>query len=173
MIPFWKNAAGRARWTRLLLAAALVWVPLAAQGAILTRLKNGENLKLAAIGTSLTANTDGWFPQTGAWLNGLSYTGKVTLSNRSVAATASQPVPGHPTGGTVQLSTVLANDNPDAVFIEFAINDAYTPYNISQQTFEEQPPVDDHPDQHLGRTALEAGRYHRANDEQLHWRHEQ
>ena len=110
-----------------------------ARGAILPRLKNGENLKIAAIGTSLTDKEfnkgHGWFEQAGAWLNGLPYTGKVLLANRAVCGSASR-TDTTTTGskdGFHQLDEVLANDNPDAVFIEFGINDAYTAYHISEE----------------------------------------
>jgi lysophospholipase L1-like esterase len=108
-------------------------------GAIIPRLKHGENLKLAAIGTSLTS---GWFEHTCEWLNTLPYKGKVTWSNHAVGGSASKTGksdPGYHPGryGLLQLSDVLANENPDAIFIEFAINDAFLPYHISNQASEE------------------------------------
>jgi hypothetical protein len=70
---------------RLLLATSLVCISPVARGAILERLKNGENLTVAAIGTSLTATDWGfWFQPTGDWLNGQGFPGKVTLANRAV-----------------------------------------------------------------------------------------
>ena len=102
---------------------------------IIERLKKGDNLKLAAIGTSLTdasVNAPNWFAQMGAWLS-TTYPGQVTLSDRAVSGMCSVNLPqfGRPYGGPWQLDQVLANDNPDAIFIEFAINDAYEPFNIS------------------------------------------
>ena len=109
------------------------------QGAILERLKKGENLTVAAIGTSLTDKSwnkgDGWVEQTGDWLNGLSYSGKVTLANRGVCGSASKTDASKTDSrdGLRQLGDVLAKDNPDFVFIEFGINDAYLKYEISKQ----------------------------------------
>ena len=113
----------------LILSASTSWA------AVLPRLNNGDHLNIAAIGTSLTAasfNSHNWFAQTGEWLSA-KYPGQVTLLNRAVSGTASKNLPEYnrPYGGTWQLEQVLANDNPDAVFIEFAINDAYKTFNIS------------------------------------------
>ena len=121
----------------LVLASALVGFSPLARGAILERLKNGENLTVAAIGTSLTAKDWGfWFQPTGDWLNGQGFAGKVTLANRAVCGSASKLVPGTADyrDGVSQLTDMLAKDNPDAVFIEFGINDAYLQYKISKQT---------------------------------------
>lgn len=124
---------------RPVMATALFCIALSAQGGILDRLRNGENLIIAAIGTSLTDKNwnkgTGWFEQTGEWLNGLPYAGKVTLSNRAVCGSASKTDSSTTDSrcGFLQLGDVLANDNPDAIFIEFAINDAYIPYKISGQ----------------------------------------
>ena len=103
---------------------------------ILERLENGENLKLAAIGTSLTdplKDPQNWFTKTGEWLNALPYSGKVALSNHAVSSVASENLPqyGRPLGGPWQLNQVLTYDDPDVLFIEFAINDAYTAFGIS------------------------------------------
>ena len=69
----------------LVLASGLVGFSPLARGAILERLKNGENLTVAAIGTSLTAKDWGfWFQPTGDWLNGQGFTGKVALANKGV-----------------------------------------------------------------------------------------
>ena len=128
--------ANLTRLLPLVLATALVWVSPLARGAILERLKNGENLTVAAIGTSLTATDWGfWFQPTGDWLNGQGFPGKVTLANRAVCGSASKLVPGTAEyrDGINQLTDVLAKENPDAVFIEFGINDAYLQYKISKE----------------------------------------
>jgi len=126
-------------WIRPLLVALSIFsaciVP-STQGAILERLKNGENLTIAAIGTSLTATDWGfWFQPIGDWLNGQGFPGKVTLANRAVCGSASKLVPGTADyrDGMTQLADLLAKDNPDVVFIEFGINDAYLQYKISKQ----------------------------------------
>ena len=133
------------RLRALFLMAALFFFIFPGRGAILQRLKNGENLKLAAIGTSLTdkgAHNKGWFEHTCEWLNELPYKGKVTCSNHAVGGSASKTGksdPGYHPGryGLLQLSDVLSGENPDAVFIEFAINDAFLPYHISEQESKE------------------------------------
>jgi len=129
----------------LVLASTLILSISTGQSAIIPRLKHGENLKLAAIGTSLTdkgSGNKGWFEHTCDWLNELPYKGKVTCSNHAVGGSASKTGksdPGYHPGryGLLQLSDVLANENPDAIFVEFAINDAFTPYHISEQESKE------------------------------------
>jgi len=128
--------ANLTRLLQLALATALIWIPSTAWGAILERLKNGENLTVTAIGTSLTAvNWGYWFQPTGDWLNGQGFPGKVTLANRAECGSASRHEPGTPDyrDGMNQLADMLVKDNPDAVFIEFGINDAYLQYKISKQ----------------------------------------
>jgi lysophospholipase L1-like esterase len=136
------NGEGMVKRTRpwaLALVAALVGSQAPTQGAILERLQNGEHLKLAAIGTSLTDKSwnkgTGWFEQTGDWLNGLSCSGKVTLANRAVCGSASKTDASKTDSqdGLRQLDVVLAKDNPDVVIIEFGMNDAYLQYEISKQ----------------------------------------
>ena len=122
------------RTIAVLLATCLLFAASDAPGAIVPRLKNGEKLRIAAIGTSLTDanfNKDNWFAQMGRWLDA-TYPGQVTLSNRAVSGTTSRDLPGfRPHGGDWQLAQVLANDNPDVIFIEFAINDAYKEAKIT------------------------------------------
>ena len=133
------------QFQKLLIVTAILLMGFSGYGAIIPRLKHGENLKLAAIGTSLTdkgSGNKGWFEHTGEWLNTLPYKGKVTCSNHAVGGSASKTVnsdKGYHPGryGLLQLSDVLANENPDAIFIEFAINDAFLPYHISNQASEE------------------------------------
>jgi lysophospholipase L1-like esterase len=109
--------------TVFVLAAWLV--AAAGQADILSRLDRGEQLTISAVGTSLTdASHSYWFARMGTWLNSL-YPGQVTLDNESISGSAS------PSGIGQQVPAALTH-NPDAVFIEFAVNDAYTPYNISR-----------------------------------------
>jgi len=133
--------AGCRRTPVLLLELALSVIAIVsfsplARGAILERLKNGENLTVAAIGTSLTSvNWGYWLQPTGDWLDGQGFPGKVTLANRAVCGSASKHEPGTPEyrDGMNQLADMLVQDNPDVVFIEFGINDAYLQYKISKQ----------------------------------------
>ncbi len=109
-------------------AICVLFAAVAVHGAVIPRLERGETLKIAAIGTSLTApgtSDPTWFAQMGTWLS-TSYPGQVALSNRAIAGTASANLPecGRPYGGPYQLDQALAYDDPDVLFIEFAINDA-------------------------------------------------
>jgi len=119
----------------LILALCAGGAALTVHAGVIQRLDAGQSMKIAAVGTSLTTGTTGWFAQTGVWLQSR-YPGKVTLANRAVGASASAYNPPYypttaPKDGMTQLNEVLTCDNPDAIFIEFAINDAYTAYNIA------------------------------------------
>jgi acyl-CoA thioesterase I len=92
------------------------------------RLKTGKNVTIVALGTSLTADAGKW-PDIlcSDWLN-KEFPGQVTMRNLAVGATASSYPPN--TCGLAKAKEAAAL-KPDVVFIEFAINDAYLPYNIS------------------------------------------
>jgi lysophospholipase L1-like esterase len=106
-----------------------------AEAGLLTKLNEGQNLTISAIGTSLTATGYSyWFGQMGDWLNS-QYPGKVTLADCAVCGSASKYTATYTSpdsGLDVQLGNALSH-NPDAVFIEFAMNDAFPDYQISQQ----------------------------------------
>jgi lysophospholipase L1-like esterase len=105
------------------------------QATVLSRLNQGDNLTVAAIGTSLTASATGsWFGQMGAWLDS-QYPHQLSYHNDAVPSSASKYTSSYtyPASGLdVQLGTALTQ-NPDVVFIEFAMNDAYTAYGITPQ----------------------------------------
>ena len=110
-----------------------------AMGAVVTRLESGENLKIAAIGTSLTESSSAWFnTQLANWLNSLG-PGKATMFNDGVGSSASSYGPGstgqpaNSSGLYNQLPTALSQ-HPDVLFIEFAMNDSYLPYNLDVAT---------------------------------------
>lgn len=129
------------------LFAICVWVaPLCAEGAVLPRLEQGEKLTICAIGTSVTGSywdpankvsvPSAWFPLLGKWLNSL-YPEQVTIHNEGIGGAASKFTPTYANGNggsglDVQLDRALAH-NPDVLFIEFAVNDAYHKYGISKQ----------------------------------------
>ncbi len=96
----------------------------------INQLEKGETLKIAALGTSLTGGAWRWFDVMQEWLDQL-YPGQLCYRNEGVGASASSYPPGNS-----GLDKVKALDafNPDVVFIEFAVNDAYKPYNISVET---------------------------------------
>lgn len=125
----------------LLMAICLVLTPPPAAAVVVTRLMNGENLVVTAIGTSLTAKdvSKSWFDvRLPDWLNSLG-PGKVTVFNDAIGGSASSygseatGQPAESSGLYDQLPTALARQ-PDVVFIEFAINDAYLPYNLDLAT---------------------------------------
>lgn len=116
-----------------LTALSVCLVTMTAEGAIIPRLQRGEHLTIAAIGTSLTAST-AWFDQVGAWLQ-TTYPGQVAVQNKAVGGSASKYTDTYtwPASGLdVQLGNVLGV-NPDAIFIEFSINDAFDGYGITPQ----------------------------------------
>ena len=94
---------------------------------IVEKLEKGEHLKVAALGTSLTGGTWRWFDVMAAWLDE-AYPGQVSYLNKGVGASASSYPPG--SSGLDKVKELVGFD-PDVVFIEFAVNDAYKPYNIS------------------------------------------
>ena len=93
----------------------------------LNKLEWGDSLKIGALGTSLTGGTWRWFDVMKEWLDE-SYPGQLSYRNEGVGASASS----YPVGNSgLDKVKLLAADKQDVVFIEFAVNDAYQPYNIS------------------------------------------
>lgn len=96
-----------------------------AQCRWITQLKSGKTLSIVTYGTSLTAG-----PAAKVWVEGLRdsllarYGSLVEVQNSGQEAM-------HSDWGVSQLRERVIAYNPDVVFIEFAINDAYTPYKIS------------------------------------------
>lgn len=99
---------------RILLASCLGLAAATGQAAILEKLRQGKSLMISAIGTSETAMSP-WSGQMAAWLNA-QYPDKITIDNEAISGTTSR------NGISSQLPAALTH-NPDAVFIEFAIND--------------------------------------------------
>ena len=119
----------------LVLIVACQAMPNATQASpLLDRVEAGQATTVVTIGTSLTANGV-WPGELEAWLKGQSTNpGGVNLINRGVSGSAS----GHPTASLSGLDTqvpLALADNPDAVFIEFSMNDAVQDpgrgYNLS------------------------------------------
>jgi acyl-CoA thioesterase I len=132
----------KARYCVLFLLAT-VWLALRSSwttAAVVQRLEDGEDLRVAAIGTSLTKSLSAvWFDtQLPNWLNTLG-PGKATILNNGIAGSASSygagatGQPAQSSGLYNQLPTTLAQ-HPDVVFIEFGMNDAYVPYNLDVTT---------------------------------------
>ena len=94
---------------------------------LLGDVRSGNTRTIVTMGTSLTAPAGGnWVAQMETWLKGEAPDpGNVSIVNVAVSGNASTH------GVQSHLPNALAAD-PDVVFIEY-INDAYAPYNISQQ----------------------------------------
>lgn len=94
---------------------------------LVDNLKAGKNQTVVCFGTSLTA-TGQWVADLGKWLNTLDPAGKAraTVHKSGLSGQASQT-------GLNNLQSKVIKFNPDAVIIEFAINDAYEGPNYSQK----------------------------------------
>lgn len=110
--------------TALIIVSLMAFSPCAADPArptteLIRRLEAGERQNIVVYGTSLTAG-GAWVSQLTSQLNA-DYPGQFSWSNGALSGKASN-------SGLARLSErVLAHD-PDAVFIEFATNDAFTAY---------------------------------------------
>ncbi|TWT85957.1 GDSL-like Lipase/Acylhydrolase [Posidoniimonas polymericola] len=90
------------------------------------RLRDGDPQTVVTYGTSLTAG-GAWSPQLSSRLSA-AYPGELTWVNSGLSGKASN-------SGVANLSSRVLSHSPDAVFIEFAMNDAFTAYedgNIDQ-----------------------------------------
>jgi lysophospholipase L1-like esterase len=94
---------------------------------LLSAVRAGMPRKIVIIGTSLSTATYGnWPALLETWLKSEAPDpAKVTVANLAVSGSNSQ------TGGINKLADIKGR-NPDTVFMEFSMNDAYTPYAISQ-----------------------------------------
>lgn len=114
--------------SRLLLAVLFVLATVAATGLaadaprrarFIERLEAGQPQAIVVYGTSLTAG-GAWVPQIRDWLDAR-YPGLATVVNGGNSGKASKT-------GLANLQDKVLARNPDAVFIEFATNDAFTAY---------------------------------------------
>ena len=102
------------------------------------RLDKGGKMTIGALGTSLTGGRWRWFDAMKEWINE-DYPEQVTYVNMGYGASASSPPVdvsssfNYPIGksGLEQMRKLIASSRLDVVFIEFAVNDSYKPYNIS------------------------------------------
>ena len=88
------------------------------------QLEQGEKVKIAVLGTSLTGP---WFQVMKEWLDE-TYAGQCSYFKEGVGGSASSYPPGK---GGLDKVKIVTTYHPDVVFIEFAVNDAYKPYNIT------------------------------------------
>ena len=95
---------------------------------LIDRLQAGQSQTVVAYGTSLTA-AGAWVGHTQAWLES-AYPGKTTFVNSGIGASSSSNI--NPAlSGLSHLGDKVLAFHPDTVFIEFAVNDAYTPYHLT------------------------------------------
>lgn len=104
----------------------LLLASIASQGVeksrLVSNLEAGKKQTVVTYGTSLTAG-GAWVEQFSAELN-RRYPGLATVINSGKGAMWSK-------WGVDNLDTRVIGKQPDTVFIEFSINDAYLPYNTS------------------------------------------
>ena len=99
--------------------------PEVAKCKTIKNLEAGKHQHIVTHGTSLTAG-GAWVIQVYQALNQRYYGGLVTITNSGVGASTSNK-------GMRRLEEWVLARNPDTVFIEFAINDAYEPYKPSPE----------------------------------------
>ena len=98
-------------------------------------LQAGHKITLVTMGTSLTAGQWRWPDvMVKEWLD-KEFPGLVTFYNEGVSASSTSVGPGNNASlsGLGKLPAAVAH-KPDVVFIEFGVNDAYTPYKINLAT---------------------------------------
>ncbi len=119
---------------RTLLTACLVLLASDAHATLrfLNDIRDGEAVTVATMGTSLTDEPwSDWAIRLRRWLKTEApEAANVTFWNNGVGAASSDNANFNLSGLDRQLPQTLAQ-NPDVVFIEFGINDAYLPYAIS------------------------------------------
>ena len=102
--------------------------PAGSSAAFIDKLRAGKKQTIVTMGTSLTGGGSKWVTPFAEWLRE-EFDDRANVINLGVGASASERfLPGR--SGLDIVSTVCEHD-PDAVFIEFAVNDAYIPYAIS------------------------------------------
>jgi lysophospholipase L1-like esterase len=100
----------------IILGFILVGSYFAEASELVRDLAAGRSRKVVVYGTSLTAGGP-WVGQLQTWLQA-NYSGTMTLVNSGLSGKNSAE-------GVAQLSTKVLAHNPDTVFIEFAVNDAF------------------------------------------------
>jgi lysophospholipase L1-like esterase len=91
----------------------------AGASALVYKLSHGQAQTVVVYGTSLTQG-GAWVGLMQSWLTA-TYPGPLTIVNSGQGGRASNT-------GLASLDTLVLANNPDTVFIEFAVNDAYTGY---------------------------------------------
>ena len=100
----------------------MLFVKMASASTLIDRLEAGEDQTVVVYGTSLTA-AGAWVSQLSSSLD-IAYPGQLTWINAGQSGKASST-------GVASLPAAVLAKNPDAVFIEFGMNDAFTAYEPS------------------------------------------
>jgi lysophospholipase L1-like esterase len=97
---------------------------------LIRNLRDGRSQTVVTYGTSLTRPAE-WPEQLGAWLDS-EFPGQTEVINRGIPSMSSQHA--NPFfDALARLEILVISENPDTVFLEFAINDALVERNISVQ----------------------------------------
>lgn len=108
----------------------MLFTASASASSLIDRLKAGQHQTVVVYGTSLTAG-GAWVSQLSSSLNA-AYPGQLTWVNSGQSGKASNT-------GVASLSSAVLAKNPDAVFIEFGMNDAFTAYLPSDVDYDITP----------------------------------
>jgi hypothetical protein len=122
----------------LLLVVAFTRPAAGANALFVDQVRAGQSIKVVTMGTSLTTpSVSSWVPRITAWLQGQAPNpASVTVVNVGVGGSSSDNADPAMSGMKTQLPKALT-ENPDVLFIEFATNDSFTPFSITQQQSKE------------------------------------
>jgi lysophospholipase L1-like esterase len=107
---------------------ALAFAAPACTSQHIQRLSAGESQTIVTYGTSLTRPAE-WPEQLGAWLTS-EFPGQAQVINRGIPTMSSTHTNSF-FDALARLDTLVLSQNPDTVFLEFAVNDALDDRNIS------------------------------------------
>jgi lysophospholipase L1-like esterase len=113
----------------VLIALASAEPAVCGPSQLIKNLRAGQSQTVVAYGTSLTASA--WPSQLGAWLDS-QFPGQAQVINRGRPFMASQNEEPY-FDALEQLGEMVLSQNPDTVFLEFAMNDALEEFHISPQ----------------------------------------
>ena len=101
------------------LVSAVECRPRAGLPNFLAKLKGGQEVRIGYFGGSITAQ-EGWRPKTRAYFEKLYPQAKVSQINAAIGGTGSDL-------GVFRLKHDVLDQNPDLIFVEFAVNDGGAP----------------------------------------------
>jgi acyl-CoA thioesterase-1 len=108
----------------VVLALASCAAAIGAPSQLIRNLRAGQSQTVVTYGTSLTRPAE-WPEQLAAWFEA-EFPGQAQVINRGIASMSSPEA-------LARLDTLVLSQNPDTVFLEFAVNDALADRNISLQ----------------------------------------